>query len=121
MILIWLTHFPGIPDKKIVYTQTTSFFKVLYNNGVKIYKYKKGFVHSKVFLSDNKRAVVGTINMDYRSLYLHFENGIYMEDNKVVKDIYKDFENTFKDCKKLTENDVKTGFIKSLWQAILIL
>ena len=110
---------PGIPDKKIVYTQTTSFFKVLYNNGVKIYKYKKGFVHSKVFLSDNKRAVVGTINMDYRSLYLHFENGIYMEDNKVVKDIYKDFENTFKDCKKLTENDVKTGFIKSLWQAIL--
>ncbi len=110
---------PGIPDKKIVYTQTTSFFKVLYDSGVKIYKYKKGFVHSKVFLSDNRRSVVGTINMDYRSLYLHFENGIYMEDNKVVKDIYEDFENTFKDCKKLNKNDVKTGFIKSLWQAIL--
>ena len=110
---------PGIPDKKIVYTQTTSFFKVLHDNGVKIYKYVGGFVHSKVFLSDNIRAIVGTINMDYRSLYLHFENGIYMEDVKVIKDIYKDFDSTFKECKKLNDKDVKTGFIKSLWQAIL--
>ncbi len=110
---------PGIPDKKIVYTQTTSFFKVLYDNGVKIYKFTKGFVHSKVFLSDNIRAVVGTINMDYRSLYLHFENGIYMEEVSQIYEIYKDFENTFKDCKKLNEKDVKAGFIKSLWQSIL--
>ena len=110
---------PGIPDKKIVYTQTASFFKVLYDNGVQIYKYKKGFVHSKVFLSDDKRAVVGTINMDYRSLYLHFENAIYMEDVDVIDDIYDDFEKTFKDSLKLKEKDVKSGFIKSLWQAIL--
>ncbi len=110
---------PGIPDKKLVYTQTTSFFKVLHDNGVKIYKYSKGFVHAKVFLSDDIRAVVGTINMDYRSLYLHFENGIYMEKVKVLKDIYKDFEETFKDCQKLEDKDIKTGFIKELWQAIL--
>ncbi len=110
---------PGIPDKKIVYTQTTSFFKTLHNSGVKIYKYTKGFVHSKVFISDDIKAVVGTINMDYRSLYLHFENGIYIENNKVIKDIYKDFKNTFNDCKKLNDNDIKTGFLKSLWQAIL--
>ncbi len=110
---------PGIPDKKVVYTQTTSFFKVLYDSGVKIYKFTKGFVHSKVFLSDNIRAVVGTINMDYRSLYLHFENGIYMEEVSEIEKIYKDFENTFKDCKKLNEKDVKAGFLKSLWQAIL--
>ncbi len=110
---------PGIPDKKIVYTQTTSFFKVLHDNGVHIYKYTKGFVHSKVFLSDDIRAIVGTINMDYRSLYLHFENGIYMEKVSTIKDIYNDFLNTFKDSKKLNDEDVKTGFIKSIWQAIL--
>ncbi len=110
---------PGIPDKKIVYTQTTSFFKVLHDSGVKIYKYSKGFVHAKVFLADDIRAVVGTINLDYRSLYLHFENGIYMEQVKEINAIYKDFENTFKDSKKLEDKDVKVGFIKSLWQAVL--
>ncbi len=110
---------PGIPDKKIVYTQTTSFFKVLNDNGVKIYKYTNGFVHSKVFLSDDIRAVVGTINMDYRSLYLHFENGIYMEEVDEIKEVYKDFKSTFKDCKKLSDQDVKAGFIKTLWQSIL--
>ncbi len=110
---------PGIPDKKIVYTQTCSFFKVLHDNGVKIYKYTKGFVHSKVFLSDDIRAVVGTINMDYRSLYLHFENGIYMENVDEIKKIVKDFENTFKDSKKLEDEDVKVNFFKGLWQAIL--
>jgi len=110
---------PGIPDKKIVYTQTTSFFKVLHDSGVKIYKYKKGFVHSKVFLSDDIRAVVGTINMDYRSLYLHFENGIYLENNSEIKEIISDFEETLKDCHKLCNKDVKVGFFKNLWQAIL--
>ncbi len=110
---------PGIPDKKIVYTQTTSFFRVLHNNGVKIYKFTNGFVHSKVFLSDDIRAVVGTINLDYRSLYLHFENGIYMENVGEIKKILSDFECTFKDCKELDDKDVKAGFIKSIWQAIL--
>ena len=110
---------PGIPDKKIVYTQTTSFFKVLHDSGVKIYKYTNGFVHSKVFLSDNIRAVVGTINMDYRSLYLHFENGIYMENVSEISKIYEDFETTFEDCQQLNDTDVKAGLIKSLWQAVL--
>ena len=110
---------PGIPDKKIVYTQTTSFFRVLHENRVKIYKYTNGFVHSKVFLSDDIRAVVGTINMDYRSLYLHFENGIYMENVNEIKKIFEDFENTFKDSQELNDKDVKAGFFKSLWQAIL--
>ena len=110
---------PGIPDKKIVYTQTTSFFKILHDSGVKIYKYKDGFVHSKVFLSDDIRAVVGTINMDYRSLYLHFENGIYLENNSEIKEIISDFEETLKDCHKLDDKDVKVGFFKNVWQAIL--
>ncbi len=57
--------------------------------------------------------------MDYRSLYLHFENGIYMEEVNAIKDIAKDFENTFKESKKLEDKEVKTGVIKSIWQAIL--
>ncbi len=57
--------------------------------------------------------------MDYRSLYLHFENGIYMENVNEINNIYKDFETTFKDSQKLNDKDVKAGFIKSLWQAVL--
>ena len=72
-----------------------------------------------MFLSDDVRATVGTINMDYRSLYLHFENGIYMENVEEISKIYEDFEATFKDCQKLNDIDVKAGLIKSLWQAIL--
>ena len=92
---------------------------MLHDNGVKIYKYSNGFVHSKVFLSDDVRSVVGTINMDYRSLYHHFENGIYMENVNEIDTIFKDFENTFNDCQKLDDKDVHVGLIKSLWQAIL--
>lgn len=110
---------PGIPDKKITYTQTTSFFKVLHDGGIKIYKYKNGFVHSKVFVSDDIRAVVGTINMDYRSLYLHFENGVYMENVDEIKNIKNDLEETLKVSEKIKNKDVKIGLIKSIWQAIL--
>lgn len=110
---------PGIPDKKIVYTLTTSFFKVLHEGGVKIYKYDPGFVHSKVFVSDDIRSVVGTINMDYRSLYLHFENGIYMEEVDEIKKVKKDIEDTLKECTIIDDKDVKVGILKNLWQAIL--
>ncbi len=110
---------PGIPDKKIVYAQTNSFFTVLNDGGVKIYRYEPGFIHSKVFLSDDNKAVVGTINMDYRSLYLHFENGIYMEDVYEIKDIKNDFEETFSQSKQLDDEDIKPGFIKNIWYAIL--
>ena len=110
---------PGIPDKNIVYTHTSSFFELLSNGGVKIYKFTKGFVHSKVYVSDDKRAVVGTINMDYRSLYLHFENGIYMENVKEIKDVKKDMDETLKDCKRLNDKDIKSSIFKSIWQSIL--
>lgn len=76
-------------------------------------------MHSKVYVSDDKRAVVGTINMDYRSLYLHFENGIYMENVKEIKDVKKDMDETLKDCKKLNDKDVKSGIFKGIWQSIL--
>ena len=110
---------PGIPDKKLVYTLTTSFFEVLHKNGVKIYVFKPGFVHSKMFVIDDVRAVVGTINLDYRSLYLHFENGVYMENVSEIKEMKKDFSDTFEKCKVLEDKDVKTGIFKASWQAIL--
>ena len=110
---------PGIPDKKIVYTQTSSFFKVLIENNIKIYKFSKGFVHSKVLLSDDISSIVGTINLDYRSLYLHFENGIYLYKNSEIKKIKNDFDNTFKECKLVTKKDVKTSLIKNIYEAIL--
>lgn len=110
---------PGVPDKKLVYTQTTSFFKLLHDHGIKIYRYDPGFIHSKVFLSDDVRAVVGTINLDYRSLYLHFENGVYLEQVPALRAIKSDFTHTFKKCHQLQAADVKVGLLKNIWQSIL--
>lgn len=110
---------PGVPDKKIVWTLTTSYFRLLVDNGVKIYTFKEGFVHSKVFLADDERAVVGTINLDYRSLYLHFENAIYMEKAKAIREVKADFDQTFDRCKLLKTRDVKSNIIKEVWQSIL--
>ncbi len=110
---------PGIPDKKIVYSMTRSYLKNLMKDNIKIYTYTPGFIHSKVFLSDDNKAVVGTLNMDYRSLYLHFENGIYMEDCKEIKIVKQDFTETIKVSKLLKDKDVKITFIKEIWQALL--
>ena len=110
---------PGIPDKKIVYTLSESYLEKLTKGGVKIYKYKPGFVHSKVFLTDDKIGTVGTINLDYRSLYLHFECGIYLENTECLKDIKKDFDETLKKCHQVTIKEATPRFFKSLWQAIL--
>ena len=67
---------PPLPDRKFVFAQSRSHYKELMKYGVKIYEYTPGFMHAKVFVSDDKKAVVGTINLDYRSLYHHFECGL---------------------------------------------
>ncbi len=110
---------PGIPDKKMVYTLTESYAEILLKDGVKVYKYTPGFLHSKTFVVDGNKAVVGTINMDYRSLYLHFECALYMEDVDVIKDIEKDFLDTIKESRLLTKEDFKPNVIKAIWQAML--
>ena len=112
-------QFPGIPDKKFVYDLTKSYFPTLIQGKVKIYTYTPGFVHSKVFVSDDEVATVGTINMDYRSLYLHFECGIYMKDTNVIKDIKQDIQDAMKKSHEVTIEETKCGIIKSMWQAIL--
>ena len=70
--------------------------------GVQIYEYDPGFVHAKVYVSDDVKAVVGTINMDYRSLYLHFECAAYIYGNPAVQSVEKDFQDTLSKCQEIT-------------------
>ena len=98
---------PGIPDKKIPYALAKTHYASLMASGVKIYEFTPGFVHAKVFVSDDERAVVGTINLDYRSLYHHFECATYMYGTKCIKNIENDFEETIKKCKMADKNTIK--------------
>lgn len=86
---------PHIPDKKYAFALAKTHYKELLGAGVKIYEFTPGFIHSKVFLADDREAVVGTINLDYRSLYLHFENAVYLYEAGVLGAIRKDFQDTF--------------------------
>lgn len=110
---------PGIPDKKLVFLVTQSYYPELVKAGVSIYQYRPGFVHSKCAVSDDKIATVGTINLDYRSLYLHFENGVFLYDCDTVLDIKKDMEETLKDCTKITLAMCQKRFITRIMQAIM--
>ena len=110
---------PEIADKKIVYNLSSSYFPNLIENGVKIYTYTPGFIHSKVFVADDSVATVGTFNLDYRSLYHHFECGVYMEDVDIIKDVKKDLKDAIKVSHLLTLEETKAGFFKELWQSIL--
>ena len=94
---------PGIPDKKIVYRMTRSYYIPLIKAGVKIYEYKPGFVHSKMIVVDDYMAVVGTINFDYRSLYHHFENACFFSGYECVKEIREDFNEMFKKSRNVRE------------------
>ena len=98
---------------------SSSYFEILINAGVKIYTYTPGFVHSKVFVCDDIKATVGTLNLDYRSLYLHFENGIYLENHKEITKIKEDVVNTITSSHQVTKMEAKPNFFKSILQAIL--
>jgi cardiolipin synthase len=82
---------PRIPDKRLIHMMTRSFYPLLLECGVKIYEYVPGFMHSKSFVSDDNYGIVGTVNLDYRSLYLHFECGVWMYKAECIKDIKSDF------------------------------
>ena len=98
---------PGIPDKKVPYSLAKTHYKVLKEAGVKIYEYTPGFVHAKVFVSDDKKAVVGTINLDYRSLYHHFECATYMYKTDCISEIEADYQNTLEKCREVTFESIK--------------
>lgn len=99
---------PGVPDKKMVYLLTQSNFAHLIKGGVKIYKYTPGFIHSKCFVVDDVYAAVGTINLDYRSLYLHFECGTFMYRTKAVMQVKEDALATIEESQLVTLSECQS-------------
>lgn len=98
---------PGIPDKRLPYALAKTHYASLLESGVRIYEYTPGFVHAKVFVSDDREAVVGTINLDYRSLYHHFECATYMYGVECIADIETDFQATLGKCRQATGETIK--------------
>lgn len=93
---------PGIPDKKLIFRVTRSHYSMLAGYGVRIYEYTPGFIHAKQFVVDDLYAACGTINLDFRSLYLHFENGCWFSHCSAVTDMRKDFDDLFLQCREVT-------------------
>ena len=108
---------PRMPDKKYIFMLTRSCYRKLQQAGVKIFEYEKGFVHSKQVLCDDKLAVVGTINFDYRSLMHHYECGVLMYNTDCLKDIKKDFEQMF--STSINMKDFKQNTFVRLYCAIV--
>lgn len=109
---------PGIPDKKTVYILTVNTCRKIAKAGGNIYKYTPGFNHTKTVLIDNQMAVVGTINLDYRSLAHNYENAVLMYKNECIKDIQNDFESTFKISYKMTKEDLHIGKVKQFFISV---
>lgn len=111
---------PGIPDKKMVYAVTRSYYAALAQQGVRIYEYTPGFCHAKQCICDGHIATVGTSNLDYRSLYHHFENNVVLYGCDAIADIAADFERTFPQCREVTEAyRAGRGAVLRTWQYIL--
>ncbi|MGI6767389.1 MAG: cardiolipin synthase [Lentihominibacter sp.] len=96
---------PHIPDKKYVYVLARTHYEELITGGVKIYEYTPGFIHAKSFVADDEKAVVGTINLDFRSLFLHFECAAFVWNNPVIRDIKRDYTQTLEKCQRITLMD----------------
>lgn len=118
---------PSVPDHLITFCIGRTYIKTMIENGIKVYQYNNGFIHSKTFISDNRVATVGSINLDYRSLYHHFECGTVLYDCDVIKEIEDDFQNTLKDCSEMTMEEYKkipsryrfAGRVLRIWSPLL--
>ena len=98
---------PHIPDKRYAFSLARTYYPELIESGVEIYEYTPGFVHSKTTVSDDIRAVIGTINYDYRSMYLNYECAIYMYATSAIEDMKSYFLHTLKMAKKYTVDDYR--------------
>ena len=118
---------PGVPDKPAPYALAKTHYSSLLASGVKIYEYTPGFVHAKVFVCDDWEAVVGTINLDYRSLYHHFECATYLCGTDCIPEIEADFQSTLAKCREVTAETVRhekwtrklTGFLMKVVAPLL--
>lgn len=111
---------PRIPDKKAVFMITRSFYEPLTKAGVKIYEYVPGFIHAKMMVADDNYAVVGSINLDYRSLYLHFECAAYLYHCRVINEIKEDILDTIEVSEEITYEDcLKMNRPYRLWLSLV--
>ena len=110
---------PGVPDKPTIYQLTRSYFPHLLRAGVKIYSYTPGFLHDKTWLMDDRIAAVGTVNLDYRSLYLHFENSVLIYGGAVLDDVRRDLAEIERESAAVTLADCRTGFFGTMYSAVL--
>ena len=112
---------PGIPDKKLVFRLSRSYYLPLLRAGVRIYEFTPGFLHAKCYVSDDRVAAVGSINMDYRSLYHHFENGVWMHGCDAIRDIEADFDKLLQDSEEVTDKyrDGRKNMAVRGWQCIM--
>ena len=110
---------PGIPDKRIVHFTSRSYYRELLQAGVRIFEYTDGFIHSKSFLADDRVATVGTINLDFRSLYLHFECGTCLYQTDTLNEIKKDYLQALTECREVLPSDCKTNLFVRILQDIL--
>ena len=110
---------PGIPDKRVVYSLTRSYYEPLIRAGVRIYEYTPGFIHAKSYLVDDRIGIVGTINMDYRSLYLHMECAAMLVECSALQKMKLDCVVTIEKSRRVTLQDCKRRRHSLLWQAIL--
>ena len=110
---------PAIGDKKVVHRMTRSYYGDLLKAGVKIYEYTPGFVHAKAFIADDKIAGIGTVNLDYRSLFLHFECNSVFYKADIIKELKQDYINTQSKCTERTLESLKKGFLHKFTDNIL--
>ena len=111
---------PGIPDKKTVYQVSRSYFGGLASQGVRIYAYTPGFCHGKMCICDGEIASIGTSNLDFRSLYHHFENNVLLWGTGAEADMVRDFEETFAECQEITDQyRTGRGAMLFAWQCLL--
>ncbi len=109
---------PEIPDKKAVHFTTRSYYRPLIRDGVKVYEYKGGFMHAKTFIADDAVATVGTVNLDFRSLYLHFECGTCLYQTSSIPSIKRDFLETLEVCRQVTEKDCRANIFVQFFQSV---
>ncbi len=111
---------PGIPDKKMVYSITKANYRRLLASGIRIFEYVPGFIHSKMFLSDDDVSIVGTTNMDYRSFFLHFESGSIFYGGDMIGEVKSDFLDTFNLCHEVTYKEYESRFFMLKLMAMLL-
>ena len=103
---------PSIPDKKLIFTMTKSYYSRLLSAGVKIYEYPPGFMHAKTYLVDDDYAMIGTVNLDYRSLVHHFENGVLSYKSNFIKDVKSDVLSIIDSSKEIKKEELKNTLIQ---------